>query len=131
MRLSETIRWLGQGGQLLYTDPMKHMLPILVLFSATLAAPGLADYNLKGKIIDCYCTDTQGGRVEVGDSICLHVDGRSFVAQCQMSLNVPMWREIEPSCLSSALRLPLVGGQSLDPALDPSAVNTQVLAPKS
>ena len=31
------------------------------------------------------------------------VDGRMFMAQCQMSLNVPMWREVSKGCLSSSL----------------------------
>ena len=26
-----------------------------------------------------------------------------FMAQCQMSLNVPMWREVQEGCLSSSL----------------------------
>ena len=51
---------------------------------------------------DCYCTDSTGGRVELGDSICLTVDGRSFIAQCQMSLNNPMWREISEGCAPSS-----------------------------
>ena len=33
------------------------------------------------------------------------VDGRDFLAQCQMSLNNPMWREIREGCLSSGLSL--------------------------
>ncbi len=53
-----------------------------------------------GKVIDCYCTDKQGARVELGETICLQVDGRMFMAQCQMSLNVPMWREVQDGCLS-------------------------------
>lgn len=57
-----------------------------------------------GKTIDCYCTDTQGGRIELGETICLQVDGRMFMAQCQMSLNVPMWRKVEDGCLSAANR---------------------------
>jgi hypothetical protein len=56
-----------------------------------------------GKVIDCYCTDTSGARIELGETICLHVDGRMFMAQCQMSLNVPMWREVAEGCLSSSL----------------------------
>ncbi|WP_371059405.1 hypothetical protein [Rhodosalinus sp. 5P4] len=51
---------------------------------------------------DCYCTDSTGGRVELGESICLTVDGRSFIAQCQMSLNNPMWREISEGCAPSS-----------------------------
>jgi hypothetical protein len=58
------------------------------------------------KTIECYCTDSSGGRVELGDSICLQVGGRMFTAQCQMSLNVPMWRETHNGCLSSQAELP-------------------------
>ncbi|WP_300030830.1 hypothetical protein [uncultured Roseobacter sp.] len=57
-----------------------------------------------GKTVDCYCTDRSGARIELGETICLQVDGRMFMAQCQMSLNVPMWREVEQGCLSSSLR---------------------------
>lgn len=56
-----------------------------------------------GKVLDCYCTDRSGGRVELGEFRCLSVDGRSFMAQCQMSLNVPMWREVQSACPSAAL----------------------------
>lgn len=56
------------------------------------------------KTVDCYCTDSTGGRIEIGQSICMTVGGRSFTAQCQMSLNSPMWREMNPGCLSSQSR---------------------------
>lgn len=79
-------------------------LLFFMLFSAT--APVGADViGPGGKTIDCYCTDTQGARVELGETICLFVDGRMFMAQCQMSLNVPMWREVQKGCLSSRLQL--------------------------
>jgi len=55
--------------------------------------------------VECYCTDRNGGRVELGQSICILVDGRMFMAQCQMSLNVPMWREISDGCPASRLRI--------------------------
>lgn len=57
----------------------------------------------QAKSVDCYCTDSGGARVELGESICLQVGGRMFTAQCQMSLNVPMWRETQNGCLSSEL----------------------------
>ena len=64
--------------------------------------PAFADVTGPGgKTIDCYCTDSQGGRVELGESICLRVDGRMFMAQCDMSLNVPIWRDTGEGCLSS------------------------------
>ncbi|WP_085821068.1 hypothetical protein [Ruegeria meonggei] len=77
----------------------------LVLVFSLLAAPVMADYvGPDGKVRDCYCTDKSGSRVELGEMTCLQVDGRMFMAQCQMSLNVPMWREVQEGCLSSGLQ---------------------------
>lgn len=84
------------------------------------AGPALADGTYNGKTVDCYCTDSTGGRVELGEMICLHVDGRSFMAQCQMSLNNPMWREIGDGCLSSFL------GEPPEPAVDASGVDAKI-----
>ncbi|WP_081805499.1 hypothetical protein [Actibacterium mucosum] len=86
-----------------------------------MAAPGLADVTSpSGKTVDCYCTDTAGGRVELGQSICLYVDGRAFMARCEMSLNNPMWRPTGDGCLNSGLP------QSLQPVLDSVPVNAQI-----
>ncbi len=80
------------------------MRPI-VLTLTLLATPAIADVvGPGGKVQDCYCTDKTGTRVELGEMICLQVDGRMFMAQCQMSLNVPMWREVQEGCLSSGLQ---------------------------
>ena len=84
------------------------------------AVPALADQNIGGKVVDCYCTDQAGSRVELGETICLQVDGRMFMAQCQMSLNVPMWREVTEGCLSSSLR------QNVDPSLHSLTVDPKV-----
>ncbi len=71
---------------------------------ALLAYPATADVTSpSGKTVDCYCTDSQRNRIELGETICMQVDGRMFMAQCQMSLNVPMWREVQEGCLSSSL----------------------------
>ena len=88
---------------------MKHLALILLC----LGLPAAADVTSpSGKTVDCYCTDRSGDRVELGETICLHVDGRMFMAQCQMSLNVPMWREVQQGCLSSGLGS---GDQSFQP----------------
>lgn len=55
---------------------------------------------------DCYCTDKTGARVELGEVICLRVDGRDFQARCEMSLNNPMWRDTGQGCLSSRNDIP-------------------------
>ncbi|MEM7718177.1 MAG: hypothetical protein AAF222_03175 [Pseudomonadota bacterium] len=68
------------------------------------STPALADVTGPGgKTIDCYCTDTEGLRVELGETICLVVNGRAFMAQCDMSLNTPMWRDTGSGCVSSSL----------------------------
>ncbi|CUH53269.1 hypothetical protein [Shimia marina] len=96
---------------------------------ALLATPAWADGVINGVPVDCYCTDKQGQRVEVGEMICLQVDGRMFMAQCQMSLNVPMWREISPGCLSSGLLKPSPSAplQSFDPAVHPRGIHAKIL----
>lgn len=95
---------------------MKRLIPLFVI----LANPVLADIvTPKGKVIDCYCTDKSGSRVELGETICLQVDGRMFMAQCQMSLNVPMWRETQEGCLSSRL-------QSIQPSADSGTINARI-----
>ncbi|MFK7868040.1 MAG: hypothetical protein AB8B58_02250 [Roseobacter sp.] len=77
------------------------MIRYALLFVLT-GSGALADVTSpSGKTVPCYCTDTAGSRIELGETICLQVDGRMFMAQCQMSLNVPMWREVQEGCLSS------------------------------
>lgn len=83
-----------------------------------IASPGLADgakprlgqQVIIPKPVDCYCTDTTRNRLEIGDTTCLVVGGQTFTAQCQMSLNVPMWRKISDGCQTSTLP------QSVQPA---------------
>ena len=100
------------------------MTRILAAF-ALIASPACADVvGPGGKVQDCYCTDTSGARVELGEMVCLQVDGRMFMAQCQMSLNVPMWREVSEGCLSSGL-------QSRQPTFDPGAVDVEIPSAKS
>ena len=80
------------------------MKRLLTLTLVLLPLASQADvFGPNGKVQDCYCTDRSGARVELGETICLQVDGRMFMAQCQMSLNVPMWREVQDGCLSSSL----------------------------
>ncbi|MRU16898.1 hypothetical protein FDP25_15760 [Roseovarius sp. A21] len=90
-----------------------------------LAPPALADQTIGGKTVDCYCTDKAGKRVELGEMICLHVDGKSFMAQCQMSLNNPMWRKISDGCLSSSLR------KRLEPPIQTRRIHSEIGSAKT
>ncbi len=47
---------------------------------------------------DCFCTDSDGKRVEMGRSACLHIGARVVMAQCDMSLNSPIWRISDEAC---------------------------------
>ena len=99
---------------------MKNTLILTLLGLSALTAPALADVKAPGgKTIDCYCTDRNRNRVELGETICLQVDGRMFMAQCQMSLNVPMWREVQEGCMSSAIE----GGS---PSSEPLGVHPKI-----
>ncbi|MEP4199349.1 MAG: hypothetical protein ABJL99_27300 [Aliishimia sp.] len=50
---------------------------------------------------DCYCTDAIGDRKELGEFVCITISGRSFLAQCKMAQNNPIWRDISDGCPSS------------------------------
>ena len=98
---------------------------MVFLTAVAISAPVAAEVKgPNGRVIDCYCTDRTGARVELGQTICLQVDGRMFMAQCQMSLNVPMWREVQKGCLSSGLQSTTAPG--LYPSLNPVPVHTGI-----
>ena len=100
---------------------MKHASALVVSIFMAASASALADVaGPGGKTIDCYCTDKSGARVELGELRCLQVDGRMFMAQCQMSLNVPMWRELSAGCFTSELP------QSRKPIRDTAAVDAKI-----
>jgi len=96
---------------------MKRFLTAVLL----LAPPALADVTTpSGAVVDCYCTDSSGARVELEEVICLYVDGRAFMARCEMSLNNPMWRPTGDACVSSSLI------ERLKPLLDARPVHPKI-----
>lgn len=50
---------------------------------------------------DCYCTDSRGKRVEIGQTACLQIGSEQVFAQCDMSLNNPAWRRLGEGCPSA------------------------------
>ena len=82
------------------------ILPFLLVVSPglLLAEPPKPVHEITGaNAPDCYCTDRNHKRIELGQIICLQVDGRMFTARCEMSLNNPMWRELGEGCSTSVL----------------------------
>ena len=94
---------------------MRWTIPIL-LAALPAWSPARADVTGPGgRTIDCYCTDTQGARVEMGETICLVVDGRAFLALCDMSVNVPIWRDTGKTCLGADLQMtPIPGSENAE-----------------
>lgn len=101
-----------------------------VLLLLALGAPGwgLADVAAPSRTIPCYCRDSQGGRVEMGEEACLVVNGRAFMARCEMALNVPAWRTTGEDCVSASLER---GLDLRKPALQPRAVHPKIVAPEA
>lgn len=104
---------------------MHSPIRIAAMLAATCAAalpalPARADGTTGGKTVECYCTDTAGDRVEIGQMICLHVDGKTFMARCEMALNVPIWRKVSGECVTSSLP------QRLQPTRHARLVHTHV-----
>ena len=72
----------------------------------------------KTKWPECFCTDREGQRRELGDIICLTVGDRSYMAKCVMALNNPFWRDLRQGCLSSSLPSQQSVVASLDTFID-------------
>lgn len=90
-----------------------------------LCAPALAQTPAPGvEWPDCYCTDSRGERVELGERACLVVNGRAFLATCEKALNVTTWRETGEGCVSSGLETGLEGR---GPALQTLPVDAEIL----
>ncbi|WP_108659266.1 hypothetical protein [Acuticoccus kandeliae] len=47
---------------------------------------------------DCYCRDSGGQRVELGERACLKIGPREVMARCDMSQNIPIWRTEQEGC---------------------------------
>jgi hypothetical protein len=53
--------------------------------------PTLADAH------NCKCRN-RGVMFELGQTSCLRVDGRAYLARCEMKLNVSSWTKIQEEC---------------------------------
>lgn len=58
---------------------------------AVLLVPAFADAH------NCKCRN-RGVMFELGETSCLRVDGRSYLARCEMKLNVSSWTEVQDGC---------------------------------
>lgn len=54
---------------------------------------------------NCKCRN-RGVMFELGETSCLRVDGRSYLARCEMKLNVSSWTELQDGCPVTAAEFP-------------------------
>ncbi|MGF1446080.1 MAG: hypothetical protein ACFBRM_07740 [Pikeienuella sp.] len=47
---------------------------------------------------ECYCTDSRGARVEVGELACLQIGGRNVLSRCEKARNLVIWRHQSDGC---------------------------------
>lgn len=66
-------------------------LGVLVPGLAVALIPALADAH------NCKCRN-RGVMFELGEISCLRVDGASYLARCEMKLNVSSWTKVEEGC---------------------------------
>ncbi len=64
---------------------------VLILGLAIALIPALADAH------NCKCRN-RGVMFQLGQTSCLRVDGGSYLARCEMKLNVSSWTKIQDGC---------------------------------
>lgn len=50
----------------------------------------------------CSCRNRDGSKYELGQVACLRVDGRAYLARCEMELNVTTWKKLRDGCPTAA-----------------------------
>jgi hypothetical protein len=66
-------------------------LRVLMPCLAVSLLPAIADAH------NCKCRN-RGTMFELGETSCLRVDGRNYLARCEMKLNVSSWTEVQDGC---------------------------------
>ena len=80
----------------------------LALAAALAAAPAAAGEDGGGTVLpqakeghsypECYCTDSRGRRVEVGEMACLRIGDRRVKSRCTKVRNLVIWRHSAEGC---------------------------------
>ena len=68
--------------------------------SASVAEPKFKGWTGPKPVVECVCR-YPGGRAQLGETVCLSVGGRSYLAICEKVLNNTNWRKVADSCTPS------------------------------
>lgn len=64
---------------------------------------------------ECKCSN-RGEMLPMGALVCLNVDGKTFLARCEMSLNNPTWRHVQDGCPTASAPSLREGVESVQPS---------------
>ncbi|WEX78667.1 hypothetical protein PYH37_003580 [Sinorhizobium numidicum] len=51
----------------------------------------------------CTCRNRDGSKYELGEVVCISVGGVSYLARCEMNLNVLTWKKLRDGCPTAQL----------------------------
>ena len=54
----------------------------------------------------CTCRQRDGSQYELGQITCIRVDGKAYLARCEMFQNVTTWQKIQDGCPVARLSTP-------------------------
>lgn len=46
----------------------------------------------------CTCRNSDGSKLELGQTVCIRVGDVAYLARCEMELNVTTWRKLQDGC---------------------------------
>ncbi|WP_164924276.1 hypothetical protein [Sinorhizobium fredii] len=78
---------------------MKSLVALQVL-TLSLAAAGMVAESAAASPPDrrCTCRNRDGTKYELGQMACIRVGGISYMARCEMNLNVTTWKKVRDGC---------------------------------
>ncbi|MDI7864433.1 hypothetical protein MRS76_21065 [Rhizobiaceae bacterium n13] len=92
---------------------MKIMRPIL-LVALMVAADAFAAPWCFASPPDrrCTCRNRDGEKYQLGETVCIRIGDVSYLARCEMELNVTTWRKLDDGCPEARLQGSLALGNN-------------------
>ncbi len=56
-------------------------------------------------LADCACKSQRGGIFQLGERTCISVNGKSYLAECEMNLNITSWKKVQDECPLASLEV--------------------------
>ncbi|PDT40501.1 MULTISPECIES: hypothetical protein [Sinorhizobium] len=85
-------------------------LVVLQVLALSLAAAAMVAESAAASPPDrrCTCRNRDGTKYELGQMTCIRVGGISYMARCEMNLNVTTWKKVRDGCPTTHMTLSAV-----------------------